>query len=688
MASFFLPALRVCCAAKRAKLRGFAPTQVETMLQQLREKTTGWIATVILGLLVVPFAFFGMEQYLFQQNATFAAKIEAPPKWWPSAPAVWPLTMLWQREEIDSDDFRTAFERARQQQREQQGEKFDARAFESAENKRRVLDTLVNQRILQLTADRAGIAVGDALVRQTIQGIPAFQVDGKFDPQRYQLALASQVPARSPRQFEQDVRESLQQSLIPSEVSQSAFATPSELQRVLKLLGEKRDVAYAVMPPPVQDTTPITAAQIQHWYDTHGADYRAPETVSLEYIEISGDQLPAPEEADDATLRQRYEQEQARFIEPEQRLASHILVAVPADASAATQKAAEARAAKLAAEAGQPGADFAALARANSDDTGSKAAGGDLGWVAKDVMAKPFEEALFAMQPGQTRGPVKTSFGWHVIQLREVRAGKQVPFEQVREQLAREQAEADREHALNDITGKLVDQVNRNPTTLAPAARLANLPVQRAGPVARGQGSGVIANPAVQRVAFSESMIEDGTVSDPIEISANHTVLLRVAEHTQAHQLALAEVSPRVIAAIRKDRTTKAAAAAADSVIAAIRAGTPLAELASARGLMVSNVPGLPRAAPMPDPAAVQAMFEAPPPAAGKMSPGKVLLADGRVVVFAVSKVTPGNPAEANAQEKASLQQQLAQMAGVEDVEAMVSTLRKRMKITIVEERL
>jgi peptidyl-prolyl cis-trans isomerase D len=675
-------------AAKRAKLRGFAPTQAETMLQQLREKTTGWIATVILGLLVVPFAFFGMEQYLFQQNATFAAKIEAPPKWWPSAPAVWPLTMLWQREEIDSNDFRTAFERARQQQREQQGEKFDARAFESVESKRRVLDTLVNQRILQLTADRAGIAVGDALVRDTIQGIPAFQVEGKFDPQRYQLALASQVPARSPRQFEQEVRESLQQSLIPAEVSQSAFATPSELQRVLKLLGEKRDVAYTIMPPPTRDTAPITAAQIQHWYDTHAADYRAPETVSLEYIEIAGDQLPAPPEADDATLRQRYEQEKARFIEPEQRLASHILVAVPADANAAAQKAAEAKAAKLAAEARQPGADFAALARTNSDDTGSKAAGGDLGWVAKDVMAKPFEDALFAMQPGETRGPVKTSFGWHVIQLREVKAGKQVPFEQARPQLAREQAEADREHALNDITGKLVDQVNKNPTTLAPAARLANLPVQRAGPLARGQGSGVIANPAVQRVAFSESMIEDGTVSDPIEISANHTVLLRVTEHNPAHQLPLAEVSQRVISAIRRDRSIKAAAAAADSVIAAVRAGTPLAELASARGLTVSNVPGLPRAAPMLDPAAVKAMFEAPPPAPGKGSPGKALLPDGRMVVFVVSKVTPGNPAEASAQEKASLQEQLGQMAGVEDVEALVSTLRKRMKITIVEERL
>jgi peptidyl-prolyl cis-trans isomerase D len=91
------------------------------MLQSLRDKTSGWIATVILGLLVVPFAFFGMEQYLFQRNETFAAKIEAPPAWWPTAPSAWPVTMLWQRDEISVEDFRAAFERTRQQQRQQQG---------------------------------------------------------------------------------------------------------------------------------------------------------------------------------------------------------------------------------------------------------------------------------------------------------------------------------------------------------------------------------------------------------------------------------------------------------------------------------------------------------------------------------------------------------------------------------------
>ncbi len=658
------------------------------MLQTLRDKTSGWIATVILGLLVVPFAFFGMEQYLFQRNDTFAAKIEAPPKWWPAAPAVWPVTMLWQHDEIGADEFRTAFERERSQRRQQQGEQFDARAFETVDSKRKVLETMIDQHVLTLTASHAGIAVSDALVRETIEGIPAFQANGKFDPQRYQLALASQVPARSPRQFEQDVRQSLEQSLIPTEVAQSAFATPSELQRVLRLLGEKRDVSYAILPPPAPDATPVTAAEIQRWYDSHVADYRAPETVSLEYIEVDGKSLPAPAAGDETALHQRYEQEKARFIEPDQRLASHILVKVDAGASVAMQKAAEAKAAQLAEQARQPGADFAALARANSDDTGSKAAGGDLGWVAKDVMTKPFEDALFAMQAGEIRGPVKTTFGWHVIQLREIKVGKQVAFEQAREQLAREQADADRDHAFNDVTGKLVDQVNKNPTTLTPAARLVGLPVLQAGPIARGQGSGIMASPKVQHVAFSESMIEDGTVSDPIELGPSHSVLIRVAQHAQAHQLPLAQVSQRVIAEIRGDRAIKAASAAADKLIAEVRAGRNLKELAAARNLAASDMPGLPRGTPVPDAAVAEAMFKVPAPVPGKVSPGKALMADGRVVVFAVSKITPGNPSEATAQQKTSMQQQLAQMAGGDDVESLVRTLRKRMKVTVAEDRL
>jgi peptidyl-prolyl cis-trans isomerase D len=658
------------------------------MLQKLREKTSGWIATVILGLLIVPFAFFGMEQYLFQSSETYAAKIEAPPKWWQEAPAFWPVTMVWQREEIDTEDFRTAFEQARQRQRQEQGDRFDARAFESADNKRNVLDGLIDQRVLKMAASRAGIAVGDAQVRDAIQDIPAFQVDGKFDPQSYQLALSSQSPQRTPRQFEQLVRDSLQQQLIPSQLAQSAFATPSEVDRLLRLLGEKRDVSLVTLPAPAPDTAAVNAAEIQRWYDTHAAAYRAPETVTLEYVDIDSSTLPAPVVADDATLRQRYEQQKNQFVEPEQRLASHILIKVDPKATAAEQKAAELKAAQLAAQARQPGADFAALASANSEDAGSKAGGGDLGWVAKGVMAKPFEDALFKMQDGEIAGPVKTDFGWHVIQLREIKAGHQVPFEQVREQLAREQADADRERAFNDLSGKLVDLVYKNPTTLAPAARAVNLPVQKLGPIARGQGNGIAASPAVQRAAFSDTLIQDGTVSDPIEIAPGHSVLIRVTEHNEAHALPLAQVSQQVIAAIRRDRAAKAAAAAADASVAQLRAGKSLQEVAAARQLAPTVLPGIPRGAPVPDAESAAAFFDAAPAKAGAVIADKVVLSDGRIVVFVVDKVAPGNPKEATADQRAQLQQQLAQLAGTRDAEGLVKALRSRMKIKVAEDRL
>ncbi len=261
------------------------------MLQKLRDKSSGWFATVVLAALTVPFAFFGMEQYLFQNNDTYAAKIEAPPAWWPSAPAFWPATMLWQREEIGVEEFRNQFAQARQQQRAQQGDAFDSTEFESVENKRKVLDSMIDQRVLRMAADRSGIAVGDAQVRDEIQNIPAFQVDGKFNAQQYQLVLQSQVPPRSPRQFQEDVRESLKQSLIPTRVADSSFLTDAELDRLLRLTGETRDVNFVVLPAPAPDAAPVSDADIKRWYDTHAASFREPETVTLEYIDLDASKL-------------------------------------------------------------------------------------------------------------------------------------------------------------------------------------------------------------------------------------------------------------------------------------------------------------------------------------------------------------------------------------------------------------
>ena len=658
------------------------------MLQTLRDKMSGWIAICIVALLAIPFAFFGMEQYLFQSGANYAAKVEVQPSWWRSAPDWWLVRRLaWESEEISPEEFRDAFENERQRRRQLEGEAFDARAFESPETKREVLEALIDRRVLKLAAVRDGMVVGDSRVREAIEGIPAFQVDGRFDEQRYLMTLQAQ--GYSPRGFQEMVREDLQAGLLAGQVARSAFVTSAETERLMALLSERRDVALVVLPAPAPDTGAVTGAEIQAWYDAHSGEYRAPERVTLEYVELDSSALPPAAEPDEASLRQRYEQEKSRFVEPEQRLVSHILVPVEEGADEATVQAAEAKARGIAQQARSAGADFAELARANPGDPGSAANGGDLGWIRQDgSMVKPFEDAVFAAAAGTVSDPVRSPFGWHVIQLREVRAGQQVPFEQVRDALAQEQAQADRERAFNDLVGGFVDEVYRNPTELTAAAKKAGLEVRTAGPIARGEGEGVLAVPAVQRAAFSESLVQDNTASDPIEVAPDRSVIIRVTRHEPERALTLAEARDRVVAAIRADRAAKRVQAQAQEMVEKLRAGESLQALADAASLQLQDIKGMPRGAPVPSETAAEAYFSAPAPEEGKVSPGQVALPDGSVVVFAVAKVIPGDASEASDVERDMFRQQMAAVIGGEDAQTLQRALRQQMKVTVVESRL
>lgn len=656
------------------------------MLQTLRDKTSGLIGTAILAVLIVPFALFGLDQYMVQRVDNAVAQVEAPPAWWRSAPSYWPVSMMWQREDVTAEEFRARLEQVRQEQRAQQGEAFDVREFESVDNKRLILDSLIDQKVQALASRNAGVVVTDDMVRKTIEEIPAFQVEGRFDPSRYQLALASQVPPQTPRGFQQLVRESLEQSLLSAGVSSSSFVTPAEMDRLVRLLGETRDVSLLMLPAPAVDTAAVTSQEIQAWYRAHPAEYRAPESVKIEYVELDASAMPPPPPADEAALRQRYEQEQGRFVAQEERLASHILVRVDEGADATAQQAAQERAAQLATQARAAGADFAALAATRSDDAGSKGAGGDLGWISKGMMPGEFETALFQLQPGQVSDPVKTDFGWHVIQLREVKSGSQEPFEEARQALAVEQAEADRERAFNEFSSRLVDQVYKNPSSLAPAAREMSLAVQTLGPASRENSEGIFSNPAVKRAAFSEALIQDGTASDLIEIEPGRSVMIRVVEHAPERARPLAEVREQVIAGVRADRTAKVAAERSAALLARLREGQTLAELAQAEDLPAPEVmPEVPRGAPLPEPAVTETIFAAPKPEEGKVVAGSAVLSDGRAVLFTVDQVNPGSATTIDPQQRAMLQQQMSQVKGADDLRALNAALRQRMEITVNE---
>lgn len=645
------------------------------MLQNLRDKVSGWIASVVMGLLIVPFAFVGVNQYLTGDSDNAVARVQAPPSWWASAPKFWPASMLWQHEDVSSDEFRAAFERQRQQQAQQLGDNFDARQFDTADNRRQVLDQLIDSKVLLLVAQQAGIVVGDDAVRQAIATEPAFLSDGKFDAARYATILSSQVPPLTPQQFEQKQRERLQMGVLPLGIGESGFVTPKEVDNAIRLLGETRDLSLAVLPAPAADTAPVSDDEIKAWYAVHAAEYRLPETVSVEYVDIDAAQLPAPAVADDAALRKRYDEEKGRFASAEQRAVSDIIVADPAKAADLVKQA-------------RAGADFAALAKANSLDPGSKANGGDLGWIARDgSYPKPFEDAAFALAADSVSEPVKVDNQWHVIKVREVKAGTGKSFEEVRDQLVQEDAQSARERAYTDLASKLTDETLKNPSALAPAAAAVNLPVQKAGPFARLDAPGVLANPAVLRAAFSESLVQDGTVSDPIQITPNHSIVLRVTDHVAERAEPLAQAHDAIVAAIHADRTRKAAEKTANDLLARLQKGEKLADVAASVGAKSSDVPGLPRGAPLPTREGNEAIFAVPAPAAGKPAVGRIPSPNG-YLLFAVNAVHPGDLTKFTPADRQRLTLQLQQNNGQVAAEAWIAAQRKRFDIVVHEDKL
>jgi peptidyl-prolyl cis-trans isomerase D len=648
------------------------------MLQSIREKTSGWIATIILGLIILTMALWGIESYLSPTVENYAVHIEGPAKFWKFGA---------QKRDISPDEFRKRFDQVRNQRRQAEGAAFDAAAFETLENKRAVLDQFVDETLLAMAAERDGLGLSKQAVQKTILDIDAFKVGGKFDRKQYELVLQGQN--MTPAQFEDLVRKDLLAGTIRDEIRQSGLSGDADLDAYLRLAQQKRDIRFIAVPPPAVPAAPPGAAELEAWYKGHIAQYRSPERVMVEYVELQASGLPVDTVADEAALRERYESVKSRFGAPEQKLASHILVKVDEKAPAAEVAAAKAKADALAAQARAPGADFAALARAKSDDVGSKDTGGDLGAVEPGVFGAAFDAAFAALQPGQVSAPVRLPDGWHVIQYRERIAGSIKPFEEVRAELESEYLESERERAFNDLSGRLVDRVNADPGALAPAAEELKLPLLKTGWFTRSGGEGVAALEPVRKAAFQDAQKIDRQVSDTIEVEPNHIVVLHVIDHQPAAPMPLASVRDRVAADLAADRAAKAAKAQADALLARAKRGETLDQIGAALGQPVSDIPGVTRQAPSPQLAPLlDEAFRLARPAGGKLDTGLARLAPDRYALVTVTKVEDGDPKTTDAPTRERLREQLAQMRGAVEADAYMKGLRKQYSIKVAEDRL
>jgi peptidyl-prolyl cis-trans isomerase D len=530
------------------------------MLQNIHDKLKGWLAYVVLGAIGLVFVFWGINWTL--SAPTYAAKVNGS--------------------EISSNEVRQTYQQQLAQMERQSSVPLDD-AMRN-EIKRRVLDEYVNSEALVTRADDLGYRVSDGELLAEMSKVPAFQVDGKFD-QAHALAVLN-AQGRSVAEIEGLFRRDAKLRQLDTALNASSFATPTELKEFRTLTRQQRELTWLTLSAAkyAAGATPDDAA-VKTYYDAHKSEYMTPETVNLRYVELSLAQLESKVSVDDAQLKAFYEEQKTktpdRFSQAEQRRVRHILLPVndPKDDAAVKAKA------EGILKRAQGGEDFAKLAKEFSQDPGSAAQGGDLGWSEKKVFVGPFADAAFSMKVDEIQGPVKTQFGYHILKLDGIQPPTVKTFEQSKAELETEYKRNEAERLFNNAQDQLADAALQNATDIEVVAKKAGLTVQDIANFSRNDGGGALGKvQAVIDATFSQDVL-DGRLSPIVEVEKGRGVVLRATDHKVPQQKPLEAVRTDVVAAWKKQRGVELAAAAATDAAKRLNAGESWDAVAKSLGV-------------------------------------------------------------------------------------------------------
>jgi peptidyl-prolyl cis-trans isomerase D len=625
------------------------------MLQSIHDKLKGWVAGVVLGAIGLVFVFWGINWTL--SAPTYAAKVNGT--------------------EISSNEVRQTY-----QQQLAQIERQSSAPLDDAmrnEIKRRVLDEYVNSEALVTRADDLGYRVSDSELLAEMSKIPAFQVDGKFD-QAHALAVLN-AQGRSVSEIEGLFRRDAKLRQLDTALNASSFATPTEMKEFRALTRQQRELAWLTLSASkyAEHANPDDAA-VKAYYDAHKSNYMTPETVNLRYVELSLAQLESKVSVDDAQLKAFYEEQKTktpdRFLQAEQRRVRHILLSVNDPKEDAAVKAKAQSLLKRA----QAGEDFSKLAKEFSQDPGSAAQGGDLGWAERKIFVGPFGDAAFSMKVDEIQGPVKTQFGYHILKLDGIQPPAVKSFDASRTELEAEYRRNEAERLFNNAQDQLADAALQNATDIEVVAKKAGLTVQDIANFSRGEGGGALDKvPAVIDAAFSQDVI-DGRLSPIVEVEKGRGVVLRATDHKVPQQKPLEAVRTEVVAAWKKQRGVELASAAAADAAKRLNAGESWDAVAKSLGVS-AQAPKFIARSDQDVPVEIRTTaFRAPKPAQ-KSIYENVSLAGGDAAVLAFSAVRE-DPDPAKSMDADIRRQYAAQIASSE-AQSYAAAGRAEAKVTL-----
>jgi len=614
------------------------------MLQNLRDNSRGVISFILIGFLVIIFALTGVDAlFNWDTSGNKAASVNG--------------------EKVTEVDVARAISMQKQQMINRYGEQVPAEFLTDEYLRKPVLENLIQRRVLAQAAEDSGMVVGNSFLSEQIATAPQFKNEqGEFDNTRYQQTLRNMGFTHST--YTKLLGDELVINQLQAGISSTAFTTSSQLDDVIALSFQTRDLRYAIIPAEkVRASVSVDDTEVQAHYNANPQTFTSQEQVAVDYIDLNVADLAKGVSVSEEQIRQQYEQNIAAFVASPERQAAHILI--EGDKPEKVKTVAD----KIAA-----GEDFAKIAQELSDDLGSKDLGGDLGFSKGDAFPKEFEAALAALKVGEVSAAVKTDAGIHFIKLLAEKGSQAPTFEEQRASIEEQLKRAEAENLFVAQLEKL-KELSFNADSLADVAKELDVKVQNSGLFDRSGGKDLASDAKFIEAAFSAEVLQEGNSSDVIELDTTRVVVLKKTEHKPSQLRPLVDVKEQIVNLLKDQKARALLTEQGNALVASLNAGTAFEEAAKTVGAEVKTAKAVSRNNSEIDSDVVRYAFSLAKPQVGKAIAGGVMTLKGDFAVVSLDAVTAGNNL-VTPEQKTAILAQLASIYGQNDFDSYQKFLK------------
>ena len=522
------------------------------MLEFIRHHSKGWLAKIILVVITVPFALFGIDQYLSGAGGNV------------------PIAKVG-KEKISLQEYSNTVDTVRTRM-QAQGEKFDPAVLESPIFKKSILDGLIMRRLVNAETIQSNFSISDEQLNKHLLARAEFQEDGRFSQELYQNTLEQN--GLTANELESSIRNDLVVQQARDDLAMLSFSPKSIAQQTVKHQYQKREVSTAeIKASAFLSEVKITPEQVNAYYERHKDKFKVPEQVKMEFVLLSAAGLLKGVTVSDEDVKRFYDENQAKFQGDEQREASHILFSFGVSATEADKSAAKDKALEVQAMLNANPNQFEALAAKHSQDPGSAAKGGSLGSFGRGAMVKPFEDAVFNMDVGGVSDIIESEFGYHIIRLDGV-SGTASSFEEMKPQIKAELIFQEAQIQYATLTEEFSNIVYEQSGSLQPVAKRFGLETQTTGWLSREEGAEYFKNSSkLMDMVFSDEVLKNKRNTEAVEVSPNNLVAVRVAEYKPEAPKAFDDIKEGIEAVLKLEQSIKLAEEKGKTILTKLEAG-------------------------------------------------------------------------------------------------------------------